>query len=139
MTYRLKCIYGLVIKMHDTYLSDPDGFQRWLRRYDMYFSNAESWADSFIDFYVLTYSGFNEKNWRKIATHYDIFDPFFGRTAYLAIPVDTVENADDFETYTLKMQQDIKERNKNYRFRKFLFPREDGKYGRLVESTCVTG
>ena len=140
MTYRLKCIYGLVIEMHDTFLSDPTGFDRWLNKYKMYFANADYWADSFIDFYVLTYSGFCEKNWKKYGggSYYDIFDPFFGCATCLAIPASIVENVGEFETCTLEMQKDIKKRNKGYCIRKFLFPRKDGKYGRLVESTNIT-
>ena len=111
MTDRLYYIYGLVIEVHDTFLTDQAGFDRWLNSHNMYFINGDYWADSFIDFYVLTYHDFSEKNWRKSFSHYEIFDPFFGKSVHLGIPVDVVENFDDFENCVLQIQKEIRKRN----------------------------
>ena len=119
MTDRLYYIFGLIIEAHDTFLTDQSGFERWLSSHDMYFVNADYWADSFIDFYVFTYNDFNEKNWHKCYGRYEIFDPFFGRSVHLSIPASVIDNFKDFDKCIIQMQKEIYKRNKKPFFSKF--------------------
>ena len=110
MTDKLRYILGLINEMHDTFLSDQAGFDRWLSSHGMYFISGD-WADNFIDFFVCVAYDLSEKNWRKSYSYYEIFDPFFGRAVHVGIPVSMVENYDEFENYVLQIQKEIRTRN----------------------------
>ena len=112
MTDKLRYILGLVNEMHDTFLSDQDGFDRWLSSHRMFFINGGHWADSFIDFFVCTSYDLSEKHWRKsYSGFYEIFDPLFGPSTYFSIHASAVENFDEFENFIFQIQKEIRKRN----------------------------
>lgn len=114
MTDRLRYILGIVNEMHDTFLSDQSGFERWLTNHNMFYIQGDFWADSFIDFFVCVTCNFSEKNWRKsYSGYYEIFDQFFGAATHFAVHASVIENFDAFENFVLKIQKEIRKRNTN--------------------------
>lgn len=111
MTDKLRYILGLINEMHDTFLTDQAGFDRWLSSHDMYFVNGDYWADSFIDFFVCIAHDLSEKNWRKSYSYYEIFDTFFGPSVHVCIPASVVDNFDEFENFVVQIQKEIRKRN----------------------------
>ena len=116
MTDKLRYILGLINEMHDTFLSDQNGFDRWLSSHNMYFINGDYWADSFIDFFVCTAYDLSERHWRKSYSFYEIFDPFFGPSVHICIPVSVVENFDEFENFVSQVQKEIRQRKTKAKF-----------------------